>query len=152
MLGDYFEALWLMSLAEASTPPERRLELASASAGLQARLLQKRYLPTAVIVEQLPAGSMEMSHEVPRMASDAERSEAERLNEYVLSIRATMRVFGKFHQQTTTHATNDLNMVWLDSWGKLSGFGSHVVVDGTVRGVAMRLQWCESRASDHVAN
>jgi hypothetical protein len=57
-------SLWLMSLAEASTPPERRLELASASAGLQARLLQKRYLPTAVIVEQLPAGSMEMSHEL----------------------------------------------------------------------------------------
>jgi hypothetical protein len=139
-----------MAAAPEGAPAERRLDLASASAGLQARLLQKRYLPTALIGEMLPAGSMEVSHEVPRMAAD-ERPEAERLHEFVVAIRSTMRVFGRFHHTTNTLGCNDRYMVWLDSWGKLSGFGSHIVVDATVRCVAMCLQWRESRASEHVA-
>ena len=64
----------MASAAPESAPVERRLELASASAGLQARLLQMRYLPTALVAEQLPAGSMELSHEVPRMALDGEHT------------------------------------------------------------------------------
>ncbi len=127
---------------------EEQLLLAAPSRAIGARLLQKQYIPTALLALELPAGTMEASGAVPRFATDAERSEADRLDEYVRAVRATIRVFAKYHHKKETLAEYDKYFVWLDSWAQLSGFGSFCVVSDEVR--AMRAQhalllWCEAR-------
>ena len=113
--------------------PSGELLLSSPSRAIGARLMKKLYLPTALIADELPAGSFEASSSVPRFATDAERPEAERLDEYVRAIRATMNVFAKYHFKLPTLAAMDKYFVWLDSWAMLSGFGSFCVVSETVR-------------------
>lgn len=134
---------------------EEQLLLASASKAISARMMQKQYMPTALLVLDLPAGSIEASGSVPKFATDAERSAAERLDEYVMAVRATIKVFAKYHHKKETLAEHDRYFVWLDSWAQLSGFGSFCDVSETVR--AMRAQHavllsCQARAIDDEAD
>ena len=95
--------------------------------------MRKKYMPTALIADELPAGSLEVSACVPRLSTDAACPEGERLEEYVAAIRATMKVFAKYHHKKESLAEYDRYIVWLDGWAQLSGFGSYCVVSETVR-------------------
>lgn len=106
--------------------------------------MQKLYMPTALLALDLPAGSMEAGGAVPKLSTDAERSEAERLDEYVLAIRSTMKVFARYHHKKESLAAYDNYFVWIDSWAQLSGFGSFCVVSETVR-AAVACAVCVSR-------
>ena len=94
--------------------------------------MRKLYLPTALIADELPAGSLEVATCLPRFSTDEERLEAERLEEYVSAIRATMRVFARYHHKKQSLVEMDKCFVWLNSWAMLSGFGSYCVVSDTV--------------------
>jgi hypothetical protein len=63
---------------------EEQLLLASPSKAISARMMQKQYMPTALLALDLPAGSIEASGAVPKFATDAERSAAERLEWYTV--------------------------------------------------------------------
>jgi hypothetical protein len=117
---------------------KEQLLLASPSRAIGARLMQKQYMPTALLALDLPAGSPEAGEAVPKFATDAERSAVDRLDEYVRAIRSTIKVFAKYHHKTESLAANDKYFVWLDSWARLSGFGSFCVVSETVRVAATR--------------
>ena len=108
------------------------LLLSAPSRAIGARLMRKLYLPTALIADELPAGSLEAATCVPRFSTDEERLEAERLEEYVSAIRATMRVFARYHHKKQSLVEMDKCFVWLNSWAMLSGFGSYCVVSDTV--------------------
>ena len=108
------------------------LALAAPTAAMSARLTNKKYLPTALIAQQLPAGLADMST-VPRLLPPDEwNDEAARLQEYVTAIRATARVFDTYNHKVETLAAYDMYMVWIDAWAKLSGFGAYVDVDTEV--------------------
>jgi len=62
------------------------LLLSAPSRAIGARLMRKLYLPTALIADELPAGSLEAATCVPRFSTDEERLEAERLEEYVRAV------------------------------------------------------------------
>ena len=108
------------------------LLLSAPSRAIGARLMRKLYLPTALIADELPAGSLEVATCLPRFSTDEERLEAERLEEYVSAIRATMRVFARYHHKKQSLVEMDKCFVWLNSWAMLSGFGSYCVVSDTV--------------------
>ena len=114
-----------INMAEATEP----LALAAPTAAMSARLTAKKYLPTALISKQLPAGLSDM-RTVPRLkAPDEWKDEAARLAEYVAAIRATASVFPTYNHKTETLAAYDSYMVWIDMWLRLSCFGSFVDVD-----------------------
>lgn len=71
---------------------------------------------------------------VPRMRQDEEDGDFdERLQEYISAIRATVQVFKTSNHKSATLAEYDRYMVWIDAWCIISGFGSYVVADLTVR-------------------
>ena len=97
--------------------------LTAPAATMSARLSSKLYLPSALILTHLPAGSAELK-EVPRLLMANEQySEEDRRQQYVAAIRKTASLFATCHHKTTTLAAHDSYMVWLDSWSKLSGLG-----------------------------
>ena len=96
------------------------LLLSAPSRAIGARLMRKLYLPTALIADELPAGSLEVATCLPRFSTDEERLEAERLEEYVSAMRATMRVFARYHHKKQSLVEMDKCFVWLNSWAMLS--------------------------------
>ena len=74
------------------------LMLAGPTAAMSSRLMAKKYLPTASVAMQLPAGLADMSV-VPRLLRpDNKHDEAARLAGYVASIRSVARVFATYLQ------------------------------------------------------
>ena len=112
------------------------LLLSAPSRAIGARLMRKLYLPTALIADELPAGSLEVATCVPRFSTDEERLEAERLEEYVSAIREGddegLCKVGTTNHKKQSLVEMDKCFVWLNSWAMLSGFGSYCVVSDTV--------------------
>ena len=105
-----------------------------------ARLMQKQYMPTALLALDLPAGSLEAGEAVPKFATDAEG--ALRPTGWTSTSGPSGRRL-RCSRSITIHKTdslaaNDKYFVWLDSWARLSGFGSFCVVSETVRVAATR--------------
>ena len=104
-------------------PNESDMLLSGPSAAKSGHLIGKmRYRPTAVVERLLPAGSDRLDG-IPRMRSGASRKElfaseptASDLAAYEKAIRATARVFAKYHHQTGTLAEHDHYVVWVDTW------------------------------------
>ena len=114
--------------------------LSGPAAELTAKLTEKsRYRPTALIRRILPAGA-ECLESVPTLErgglAGAEPT-AEQLARYVAEVRAAAAVFATSNMQHDTLAEHDKYIVWIDAWAKLSGFGSYVVVDTSVRAPAI---------------
>ena len=106
--------------------------LAAPAAAMSAGLSAKRYMPTALIGDQLPAGLGDV-RTVPKLHEmDGETSEA-RLKEYIAAVRSTARVFRTYNHQKLTLESYDSQVVWVDAWMRMSGFGAFVSVDSAVR-------------------
>jgi len=67
--------------------------------------------------------------------ADLVRSEPneDELHEYCVAIRRTARVFAKAHVKKGTLAEHDQYTVWVAMYMQLSGFGTFVIVDDSVR-------------------
>ena len=71
------------------------LVLAQPTAVASARLSSKLYMPTALIKAQLPAGLGDLQT-VPRLSDQAGETHAARLQQYIMAIRATAKVFATY--------------------------------------------------------
>ena len=109
------------------------LALAAPTAARSSRLASKLYLPSALVEMQLPSGLGDLTT-VPRLQRhDEEHDPQAMLDEYVLAIRATVRVFATYQHKKQTLVAYDGYMLWIDAWLRLSGFGSYIDVDMAVR-------------------
>ena len=109
------------------------LALAAPTAARSSRLASKLYLPSALVEMQLPSGLGDLTT-VPRLQWHDEEHDAQAmLDEYVLAIRATVRVFATYQHKKQTLVAYDGYMLWIDAWLRLSGFGSYIDVDMAVR-------------------
>ena len=136
--------------------------LAVPGAELKGKLTEKmRFRPTAMMKPLMPAGASSLER-LPSLTegglSDYEllRSEPteQQLEEYAGAIRQTANVFSSMQVKAGTVAERDKYVVWVDAWCKLSGFGTYVVLDETVRGVraygrvrCARRAWHRNRSS-----
>ena len=128
--------------------------LAGPTATLKGKLTEKvRYRPTAAIEPLLPAGTDTLeSLPVVRPGvslKDLVRSEptAEEMAEYSVAIKRTAAVLARNHMKQGTLAEHDTYTVWVATYMQLSGFGTFVIVDETVRGDGV--EWMASHASEH---
>ena len=112
------------------------VQLSGAAEGSMAlagsRVGQKLYFPSALLMEQMPAGLGAIGR-VPRLMDMTGTDHAARVEEYVEVIRKTAKVFEVHTCQQGTLEEHDKYMVWLDGWACLSDFGKFVEVDATVR-------------------
>ena len=101
------------------------------------------YFPTALIVEQLPAGLASVG-QVPALQDMPAKSHAAKLKQYAAAIRRLSKVYATAEHKVRTKAEYDAYMIWLDAWSRLQGFGALVVVDEEVRAAPCKLR-CSAR-------
>ena len=92
-----------------------------------AKLVQKQYLPTALLKAQLPAGFGDLT-KVPTLAPGNGETLEERIEQYAAAIRSTACVFATYNHSQDTLKAYDMYTLWVDAWLKLSGFGEYFVV------------------------
>ena len=86
-------------------------------------------MPTLLLKEQMPVGLSDLqSVPVLRAANEHEDFDT-RLQEYVRAIRATSGVFAVSNHKAKTLAQDQGNMLWVNGWCIISGFGSYVDID-----------------------
>ena len=121
-------------MATAAAGPIVAAEAAGAgvvAALASSRVGQKQFMPTALLAQHMPAGLGAMCS-VPRLGDMQAETEAARLEEYIMTIRRTARVFEVCDCKQATFVEHDKYMTWVDGWAYLSGFGKYVVVDHEV--------------------
>ena len=104
--------LALCAMAEA-LEARGALALAAPTAARSSRLASKLYLPSALVEMQLPSGLGDLTT-VPRLQRHDEEHDAQAmLDEYVLAIRATVRVFATYQHKKQTLVAYDGYMLWI---------------------------------------
>jgi len=102
------------------------------------------YFPTALIVEQLPAGLASVG-QVPALQDMPAKSHAAKVKLYAAAIQKLSKVYATAEHKVRTKAEYDAYMIWLDAWSRLQGFGALVVVDEEVRAAPCNLRWSARR-------
>ena len=115
-----------------SASPERTGTVERPAGPLAAAGVQKLYMPTALLKEQLPSGIGTLGR-VPRLGDYSGGSNSEQMQHFVAAIRKTARVFESSTHTTSTQASYDKYICWISASCELSGFSKHFEIDTKVR-------------------
>ena len=117
--------------------------LARPQAADAAKISTRLYMPTMLLKDSMPAGLTDLESVPTLRATNADDDFEARLSEYVRAIRATSAVFAVANHKEKTLAQDQGNVLWINCWCIISGFGSYMQIDMTVRASCDACDACE---------
>ena len=117
--------------------------LARPQAADAAKISTRLYMPTMLLKDSMPAGLTDLESVPTLRATSADDDFEARLADYVRAIRATSAVFAVANHKEKTLAQDQGNVLWINCWCIISGFGSYVRIDMTVRASCDACDACE---------
>ena len=114
------------------------------------------YFPSALIVDQLPAGLASVGH-VPALQAMPAKSHAAKVKQDAAAIQKLSKVYATAEHKVRTKAEYDAYMIWHDTWSRLQGFGALVVVYDEVSAAPCAVRcsgcsgWVQSRSGAHIS-